>query len=167
MTERTSEPDQSSNMVPRPAHGYFWAEDAIIDTFGSRLGLQGVGLLTYFKRRAAKDGSSFPAVKRIQKDLNIGSPNTVNRYIQRLVELQLLRVWKSRGKLQFQILSLGGSISAGAPIQKVIAKEYPMKEHTKKEDYLQPPNPNPDGISVIREILEKRGGWIPNQKINV
>lgn len=117
--------------------GYFRMSDNIIDMYGKKLGLAGLGLFAYLSRRADKSGISFPSINKIKKDLGVGSAATIRRYTKRIENLGLIKRWLVPGKeysnYHYQILYRPPSQNERTLPQKVTTKEYTVKENTFKE----------------------------------
>jgi replication initiation and membrane attachment protein DnaB len=121
--------------------GYFKMDDNIIDKYGKKIGLSGIGLFAYLSRRANKDGISFASLDRIRCDTGTGSVNTIIKYIKKVEEVGLARKWKKKRKkyylYHYQILTRPPSINDNSYRQKVNTKEYTMKEyHIKEKDNI-------------------------------
>lgn len=86
-------------------YGLFWLRNDLFDIFGASIGVSCVGLYAYLARRADKNGVSYPSLKRIRKDLKIGSPNTLSKYISILEQHGLLQARKNDvGKYIFTVM---------------------------------------------------------------
>jgi len=85
--------------------GYYKTPDFIFDIL---LSPQAIAILSYFCRRADKSGRSFPSIDRICKDTGIKSPTSVRKYINKLIELDLVKKFpggKKSGSNFYQLSS--------------------------------------------------------------
>ncbi len=88
---------QPDILVDARRQGWFWMEDAVIDTYGRALGAIGVAIYAYLARRSDPRGVSFPSYGTIARDLNLGR-RTVIKYIHKLEELGLIVVHRRNGQ---------------------------------------------------------------------
>ena len=88
---------QPDILVDARRQGWFWMEDAVIDTYGRALGAIGLAVYAYLARRSDPRGVSFPSYGTIARDLNLGR-RTVIKYIHRLEELGLIVVHRRNGQ---------------------------------------------------------------------
>lgn len=90
--------------------GWFKSPDC---TFGSPLSPLAKVVLFYFCRRADRNGRSFPSINKICKDTGIKSPTTVQKYINELIENDLVTKFsggKKGGSNFYQLSSEIGQI---------------------------------------------------------
>ena len=88
---------QPDILVDARRQGWFWMEDAVIDTYGRALGAIGLAVYAYLARRSDPRGVSFPSYGTIARDLNLGR-RTVIKYIHKLEELGLIVVHRRNGQ---------------------------------------------------------------------
>lgn len=85
--------DVSTLLDKRRSH-HFWIDDAVIDNFLPEIGVYGLAVYTYLSRRA-KRSKTFPGIRRIAKDLGIGT-STVQKTLLHLKSKQLVDITQRR-----------------------------------------------------------------------
>src|SRR5262245_37225425 len=71
---------------------WFWVDNQVIDVYGRQIGALGVALYCALARYCNREtGQCFPSLGRLGRQLGL-TPLTVSRYLQRLVEHQLIAV---------------------------------------------------------------------------
>ncbi len=105
-------------LIDARQQGWFWMEDAVIDTYGRSLGAIGVAIYAYLARRADANGVSFPSYGTIARDLNLGRRTVIN-HIAQLEKLGLIIVHRRRGQGRatnvYQLVNLRGREPDPAP----------------------------------------------------
>lgn len=81
----------STDYVQDGRKGRFWMDDEVVDRYAAELGVHGLAVYTILCRRANKNGSSYPSIRRISEDLGI-SERQAKRELKKLRDLRLIAI---------------------------------------------------------------------------
>lgn len=102
--------------------GWWWAHNAVIDTYGPALGAHGVALYAVLCRYANKQGKSWPSIARLAATLAM-SKNGVRKAMAKLVTAKLVEINArtahdgSRDRNLYRLLPAEGGASSAPPSQ--------------------------------------------------
>lgn len=94
----------SGEQVNDARRGHFYMYDDVIDDYGKELGAFGVAVYTMLCRRAGKNGSSHPSLRRMAEDLQI-SERQAKRELKKLKDLDLISIRPRRNEQGRQMSS--------------------------------------------------------------
>jgi DNA-binding transcriptional MocR family regulator len=93
----SQEGNSMARVRDRREANWFWMNKAVLDTYGPRIGANGIAIYAFLARCANEQGHAIPSIRFIARHVAL-STNTVMKYIDLLAEVGLIEAKTRRDK---------------------------------------------------------------------